>query len=313
MNYFFLRFLSFIFLGLPNIVGHTVGCYVLYSAYRNREQKILLFYILSLSFTEILWNVMLSLHLLLDYVGYQEAMKFVGVLSAGVSGMVYMCYLYIALNRLLEIVLNIRYSIYWNEQKAKSLVFVTGTSCFLFSTLMAVMSLRPSFGYVRTIRIFYMYIEPPAKALFLLIVIPIYIFLFQKFRKCRTALPSLTDVPHPSLWSTFCHSKFYTAVLLTFSYALFMVVPTFVIRHHVLSSKYTSSGRKKLSLRLLFDIVVRLSCLLDVWIYLSTEKYVKQRFWKVLRRYAWCRNQKIHCIADTRTPTVRYNGGSYVG
>ena len=314
MDYLLLRLLSFILLGLPNIVGHTFGCYVLYFVYKNREPKILPLYISSLSFAEVLWNIAISLDLLLEYLGHQNARNFVIILSTCFAGVVYMSYLYITLNRFLEVVLNLRYPIYWNEHKAKVLIFVTWIVCLLFSTLMTLLSLKTSFGYVRVLRIHLTYVAAPAKVLFLLIVIPIYIFLFLKFRKCRIGPTTLADVPpQPSLWSTFRHSTFYTAVLLTFSYAFFMVVPTYVIRHHLHTSSYTSThiDRRKLLVRLLFDLVVRLCCLLDVWIYVSTEKHVRQKFWKVLRRCVWWRDAKIDSTSSTHSSAATYVSDSY--
>ena len=294
-SYFLFRLMSFIFLGIPNFVAHSCGSFILYSMYKKGEQNILPLYIMNLSCSEIAWNITVSIDLLIGYLGSENTKNASVLLFLGTGVVVYLSYVYITINRLLEVVLNIRYIVLWNERKAKTQIAITWVVCHLSGILIVSLTKHSTSQYLKTVRIYYTYFVTPLNIIFLCLVVLAYTFLFVKYRgSLVTPVTVAVTYRPPTIWSTFRRSNFYTVVLLTLSYVVLVVVPSFII---TINLNDVAPGKSKMNW-LIYDVVVRLSCLVDAWIYISLQPKVRQRLLRMLGGFRFCRRNEV---ADQRT------------
>jgi hypothetical protein len=281
---------------LLNSIIQSFGCYILLSIYKNGSQSVNQLYIISLSLSEILMSLLIFLAMLIEYYIDEHISHY--ILTISETGLVLIYYLnmfYITIDKLMEILLNIRYPVYWNEQKAKILLVVTWLVGILFSLSMMFAFRFAKFDYHHS---FKMYFYPTVDFTFLAIAFPTYGFLFHKFKNSRNR-PTDNNAggrseQKLSIYQAFRQSKFYIAALLISAFISFKVVPDLIF---MLYAKI--SGGVPQALRKTCFILHSISFLVDAWIYIIMQKTVKKQFWRMLRLNTYCCYQVISPIPDT--------------
>ena len=222
-------------LNIINIVLHGIGIYLLYCLYNRCTHRIQQIYLINLSVTECILNVLEALKLLrllvpisdktgktLDLIiPYVIMMQFTGI-----SLVFYFAMIYITLDRFLEIVLNIKYPLYWNKYKAKYLLIFTWVVGAVSGIIVCLANTYTGFQWEG---LFFKYVYPTIELSFVILAVMTYSFIFHKYRRCKNIpTPSINkrnviQFQRPSLLLVFRQSRFYVSVLLVISFLLFMV------------------------------------------------------------------------------------------
>ena len=212
------------------MVFHITGSYFLICLYKIGQNKPEHIYLINLSISEIIIAAydILSEVLKLSKNSVALSVKdYVDIANGyGISLVYYLCMMFLAVDRLLEIQLNIKYHLYCDEDKAKFSLKVTwGIS--VLSTI--IISLVHGVIKIDVFDPLYMYVYPTLDLMFTIIAVVTYGSLFHRYRKAR--LPptqqstSGSNQKQESLLHVFQASKFYIPTLLIATFLLFMVIP----------------------------------------------------------------------------------------
>ena len=211
--------------------------------------------------------------------------------SLGVVLIYYLNMSYLTINKLLEIILNIRYPIFINEVRIKILLKCTWLFGLTFSTCMVlVRHFIPHFQF----GLLTLYYYPTLDFCFLSAAIITYGFIFHKFYLSREALPSgrrlkssrassSSITRRASVWNVFRASKFYVSVLLISSFLIFTVIPDLTLMLHALLGRSIPQVMYAVCY-----ILYTLSFFADAVIYIAMQRRVRRRVWKLLRCVVPC-------------------------
>lgn len=133
--------------------------------------------------------------------------------------------IFITLDRLMLIVLNMKYPVFWNQQKAKRLVAVTWVLVTILTC--GVIAHRHVTGST-LIHVIMMYFNLVFDGVFTILSLFVYTYIFCKFVDAKKRRPSERkgyNFAHPkkSLWTIFRNSKFFLSLLLIATFLIFSV------------------------------------------------------------------------------------------
>eukprot|EP00493_Phyllostaurus_siculus_P022081 UN22412 len=129
-----------LFFQIINVLFHSMGVTFLWALYERTEHKVQYIYLISLSGCELIINILTSVQCILELIGHsythnqaelhnlQSAIDIIYLICAtGFSLVFFVTMIYITLDRMLDIYLNIRYHVYWNPHRA--LILIKSTWC----------------------------------------------------------------------------------------------------------------------------------------------------------------------------------------
>ena len=143
------------------------------------------------------------------------------VLLTGISFVYYADMIYLTIDRLMLVLLNIKYSLYWNERKAFHLVAWTWVCGVALSVVVCLLTYYNDYDWEYN---FYTFFYPILEILFILVAISAYVLIFREYARTRS-VPGAGPQQRLSWWKIFRNSRFYISVLLILTFFLFMVVP----------------------------------------------------------------------------------------
>ena len=284
-----------------SIVGatflHIVGTCILTSSWwRTSRLKIGEMYIVSLSLSEIGMNLLYLIQAILynDLVSMEKETvrqiisKGITLFNmSGISLIFYMNMLYIALDKLMEVMLNIRHLALWNKRKARRLLVASWVISLLLGTITCIIYMLCHLQEKFLEEILNVYVFPVYDLIFLCIAISTYTFLFKKFKESRAAPTAPRKDPRASTWKVFRQSNFYTSVLLISSFIIFTIVPDAVYTFYFANDHNDGSNIPDV-LHLFCTISYRFSSLAHALIYFFTLKSVKVRWSRFLKNAICC-------------------------
>lgn len=273
-----------------NVLIHAFGLYLLLCVFHDGNSNVQLIYILNLCVSELLINligvVILSVSFCFAHSSHetiivlQNVYQFlIVVLETGILLVYYMCMFIITLDRLMEILLNIRYPIFWNEIRAKRLMICIWIVCLAIGITLSTLTYTYRMSFETT---FIQYIYPTLDVSFLLLAALTYIFIFKKFKSSRVAPIRLhrasVQVIKLTVIQVLKKSQFKVPILLITSFLLLMEVPNLVfLFENVLLHQRKSQGFIAYSV-----ISILISYLVDGYIYIFLQAKVKAKMKKKL-------------------------------
>ena len=231
MNYALIY--SLLFLNVLNVLLHAIGVYLLISLYRTCKYRTQQLYLIHLSISEALINfleICRTVPELIKFTGHskvivEEIRYYILVVSfTGISIVYYFDMIYLTFDKLMDIVLNIKYPVYWNESKTKYLLIMTWV-IGLFSCV-SVSICHRYFGF-KWEQAFFKYFYPPIEFVFIVLALTTYAFIFRKYAQAHRKSPGIVFRRSKKLnaFQLFRRSRFYIAVLLIITFLLLFVVP----------------------------------------------------------------------------------------
>ena len=274
-------------LSICNIVVHGIGCHLLWCVLKNTDQSCYIIYVLHLSICQVLMNmlVLLMTGLKVARSSYVSINTFIDLVYLSGPWLVYfllMCS--ITFDRLLEILLHLKYPNYWNELKAKSLMKVVWIAGGILTTFTC---LYQKYADNDIRKIFFSYWYPPFHIFFIGLTVTTYIVIFKYFKRSRRLEPCpnsaqrerKNQMPVLSTWKIFLNSQFYICVLLIGTYVIFVVVADSIYLFY----RYFRNQKIERFIEIICYLSYTVGSTSDAYIYIFIQASVRKLFWKKLR------------------------------
>lgn len=284
-----------------NILFHTVGLYLLKVLRRNGHDDNQFLLVMNLSASEIILNqsyiVLFTLSILQHLkpgATLDILIKYFEILSSAFINFVYyFSMIYIAINKMLEVQLNIKYQIYCSERNVKRLLYTTWISGFMLSAVIMIMEYLVEFHFHVVLTYFYTTLD----IMFIFVVGGAYIFIFHRYRLSRINLPLYTlnnnsaasKQVYLSYWKTFKTSRFHLPCFLIITYLLFTIFPKLIA---FFIFPYIHDETAKIVSGVHIGVLYHLSFLLDAVIYVFMLSPVKRLLLKKLRKVGFFRRHR---------------------
>lgn len=266
-------------LKFANILIHTLGLYLLQCADKSGRQNVQTVYIKNLSRTDLLINIfsfirnllkILPLHNLHESNSYKEIVTYSYIFDyAALKLCLYMWMFYITIDRLLGVLLNFSYPVYWDSFKAKILVRITWTiALIVFIIASALHSSRNDEIYLFDVANVVIIIVDIA---FVVTAILSYTQIFARFQRTRkrSMLCANRLNRKQNSWKIFRRSRFYVSVLLIATFIIFTIIPDFMWMFKFVGTKHSVS-------EFLMTIMYAVSYLVDGIIYIFMDEKIKK-------------------------------------
>ena len=266
---------------MSNIFFHCAGIYLLTVLKRNGEGKIHLINLLNLSCIELISSILSLFTILFHAIKFadpgvsKEIEKHFNMIKASLILTAYfLTMVVILMDKVLEVMMNIRYAAIWNERKANILIIIMwifgATLCL--SILLAYHITK--FDFMLYFPIFIML---PANIFYVILALASYAYIFYKFNKSRI----LPYGGRKDKALSFCHvfrkSRFFIPMSLILVYIIFHVIPTIV---YIL----LIGTKKREYIRIYIAISYNVAMLFDSWICIFLEPHVKQLLRKIIKK-----------------------------
>ena len=264
---------------LGNIISHCAGINILLSLKHCGNGRIHLINLTNLSYVELISSIASLLTLVLGLIKFtndgirKEIEYHVNIVRACLLLTVYFLTMVVILvDKVLEVMMDIRYPVIWNERKAKILIISMWTFGICFSLCDILVHHITSFSLLPYFPTFFML---PANIAYLIFAIASYIYIFYKFNKSRI-LPYGGTMKNKALsfGYVFRRSRFFIPLSLIFIYVIFYVIPTiiFLCLNGVNAKKY---------IRVYIAISYNIAMLFDSWICVFLDPRVKLQLEKM--------------------------------
>lgn len=284
--------ISVLTLHVLNLFIHLFGCFLILSIFRDGNSNVQITYLLNLSIAEALINLLGILLTPVSLFGaisaetssviYQIQYYVMILLETGVLLVYYLCMLYITFDRLMEIILNIRYPVFWNETRAKYLMGITWGICLACGLVVCVCAhvfkkfLEDPFAK---------YVYPTLDFGFLILACVTYALIFHKFKQSRIPPYQLSEVTEccpkkPSAFHVFRKSHFKVPVFLIASFLFLVVIPDLLYLFIGVIK-----GDKSPGLIMYSFISILISYTFDGYIYIFQQSRVRDKLRKKMRKW----------------------------
>lgn len=309
--------LSILFtLDVMNVVLHSTGISLLLSLYSRNKNKIQFVYIINLSLCELIINLVGAIETILRIINTTQygpekaatsplstACYLMYITNAtGFSFVFYMNMIYITVDRLLDILLNLRYPVYWDEYKAITLLKVT----WFMGIVIVAITFVCCYGYDQWVweSVMFEFLYPFLEIAFMVLAVFTYIFIFRKFKQSqlppvhlqydKSVSTTKKTKRQNSTFEAFKNSRFYISVLLILTFILFMIVPDLAYLFICILPKRES----ELILTICW-IVYGIANICDAFIYIYLQAEVKELLVKKVRRLFENENRKQRIVKAT--------------
>ena len=276
---------------------HSCGFYLLRCIRKNGNDDIQLILVMNLSASEVFLNIsyiiIFSLNISRsssDSHDVYEIVKYIDIVSSTFINFVYyLTMIYIAINKILEVLLNLKYELHCNKTKTKYLLGATWILGFGICVAVIISVKLAAFQYQDPITYFYTTLD----IAYILIAVTSHGYVFYVYKQSRSGpLQSRCRLLNSrkcslSTWKTFRGSRFYISFILIFSFVFLTILPKlvyfFIYPHIELESGKMVSG-------IIVGVLYHISFLADAFIYVFVHRPVKNLLWKKLRTISCLRN-----------------------
>ena len=226
-------------INIINTVLHGLCVIVLTWLYKRSRSKVQQLYLITLVVCECCVNLLESSKLILKLTPFSEkypehtehiSNHMLIVQFCGFALVFYVDMIFITVDRFLEVWLNIKYPIYWNEFSTSGLLAITWLIAVITAIIVNILRDEMDFFWEDP---FYKYVFPTTEFLFIFVAIFTYAYIFKKYKTTRIAPLQINSngqviTRRQSGWEIFRKSRFYIPLMLILSYALFFVVADFI-------------------------------------------------------------------------------------
>ena len=284
--------LVLVILNILNLILQCTGAFLLISVFKNNHETVEMVYLINLSITGLIANIVILLeectYLISKSIGispnhkiiFEDITHYFHITTYVIFCAYYMQMIYITLDRLLVVLLNLRYPLYWNEMKSRKLLAATWLVAIVTSVSISIAHGQAGLDHQF---IFIHYISPIYNIVFVVFSVGTYSYLFHQFRLTRmkpttSANNALEKAQKESTWQIFRKSRFYVSVLLVISFLLFMVIPNVI----TVFQRWALNRKSPAAIHFL-KIFHQLLFLSNGTIYVLLQPNVRKILWRKLR------------------------------
>lgn len=275
-----------------NCLLHVIGLYLLFHVYRGEPKDTQKLCLINLAFSELMWNSVLVVRDMIKIfhlLGYsQNALNTAFwclsmFLATGVTYINISAMFYLTADRLMQILLHLRYAEYWNVGKTR-IVFIITWSFNILLSITALTYTFYNFEYVRheikLSKILSVYVMTSLFFIYILFAMFTYFTLFCVYVKSeqkyfRKHSSSGVD---KSVVKIFIESRFFLSVILIGSYLLLTVFPSLIRAIWYLVSYSTFTYH----MTAYYLLSTRLSHTVDAVLYIFAQRSVRD---VIFRKY----------------------------
>lgn len=255
---------------------HIVGCYLLVCQYKNGSHNSQQLFLINLAVSEGALNFLqfLTNRKLESISKFQLYIK--TLRGYGFNTVYLLTMIYLTLDKLFDIVLNIRYPLYWSEDRTKILLKVT----WVISISSAItVSIVYHFTRFKVLEALDLYVYPTLNLIFLICAGVTYVFIFHKYKQSRIPpVSSVTGQQRESTFKIFRKSRFYIPVLLITTFILFMAIPDFVQTFYVaMGNDHNHNFVLNTTLRILWALCYISDAIIYIWLKDSVRNLLKRK------------------------------------
>ena len=272
----------YLLLVLANIFFHCTGIYLL-TLLKHVEGKIHLIYLFSVCCSELISSIISLSTLLLTVINVPDVAvtkeieyHFIVVKSTLLLIVYFLTMVVILIDKVLEIMLNIKYAVYWNQRKAKILII----TIWMFGGFLYLSSILAYhiIGF-NVIPYFPKYIMLPGNILYIIFAVISYAYIFYNFNKSRMSpyrgrRSSIAETIN--FYSVFKKSRFFIPFTLILVYVIFYIIPTIT---YIILRKTKARTYIQLYISLSYNIAM----FIDSWICIFIEPQVNQKLKKMIK------------------------------
>ena len=202
-------------LNIINTFLHSIGTYLLLRVSKYGIETSQIVYLVNLSISEALMNALEALRRIPDLIEITgtskeiilEIQKYLLIIMfTGISFVYYLNMIYLTFDRLMEILLHIRYPVFWNETKARWLLTATWITGGTLSTIISFLHRFINYAWEDA---FFKYFYPILEFTFIIVATLTYSFLFYKYKETRSLPGPCGARQSVSCIRTFRQSRFY--------------------------------------------------------------------------------------------------------
>ena len=268
-----------------NLLLHLLGGFLLWKTYNwttIKSQQLILF---NLSVCEGLESIVWVIIHILEFIGdgdKQQQKMYATSVHISLSQVLMMLMMALTLDRLMAVVLGLKYPQYWTVKNTKKLLI--GFWCVGIAFLLLSIPLGPWFRRVEAL-----YFTLAQSCLFIIVAFVTYATLFWRYVKSRNALRQYRDSNAEdlngshSIAQTFLESRFYVSILIILSYLVFSTIPFAII---IISKSVSEKGNFKRQYgdgaTFMSVISMHLSYTADAVIYIFLQKDVREKLFKTM-------------------------------
>ena len=286
---------------------HLVGCYLLWKTYkwgRVTTQQLLIFHIcICECFINCDWLV-IHLFVVIGYGIDSTSAGYCIVLYTALSGVLYIIMMVMTLDRLMAVVLSLKYPLYWNAKRTKKVLLavwiIGGASFICFVVLFKFYG--PWYNKVELI-----YVNVSLSLLYIIVALVTYAVIFDKFKKSRHSTRRLKQDIGKRAWTaladTFLKSRFYVSILIILTYLIFNTIPfcVFIFSRDKNIFLDTESISKKV-----VSILLHIGYTADAVIYIFLQRDVKKQLFESISCHK-CIKGKIRSTSTIPNQIYRIN------
>ena len=278
-----------IMLAVLNIVVHSIGLYLLVSLYKYGNDEPQYIYIINLSATLLAFNICWFLLGVINVIAIISIPLEVGIYISIITSTVFIVAYYmtlagITIDRFLEVLLNIKYTIYCGTTKAKLMVSISWFIAVVMTIATLLMHELIAFNFEIIVT---KYVYPIADFLFILIAVVSYSFIFHRYKATRNHPSGVfrkgsrrKKVSNSSQSSivVFRQSRFYVSACLVLNFIVLVAVPDLIfLVANVDNHEHVHQPAEVLM------ILYNVSFLGDAWVYIFLHPPVRRLLWKKIR------------------------------
>ena len=277
-------------------ISYTGRFYLLLCVYKSSTKTAGQIHIIHLSVVEKLMNFFEAVRRIPDFITLsiedanilKEIQNYVQIMMfAGISIVYYLDMIYLTLDKLLEIMLNIRYPLYWSTTKSNVLMSVTWLFAGILVTSISLLHHLTEYNWEEHI---FKYCFPILNFSFIMIAVTSYGFIFHRFKHAQND-PAINLAPRarkigtvgpiprviqghvqPNVFRLIRKSRFLTIFLLIITFILFIVVPDSVYLCQFLN------GQESEALNMGCWISYAIGNLADCYIYIFMQPALRKQF-----------------------------------
>lgn len=222
---------------LVNTFIHSIGASLLIILYRKRKKRSTQeIYLINLSISEILLNFMEILKRIPEM--FSHANKIATVFKyiqhyatvinlTGIWMVRYVTMIYITVDRLLMVRFGLKYQTCWMKKRPKYLIIAKWVICLSIPLCICVCEFLVDFHYQP---VFYKYVFPTIDFGYIILAISVYSYMFYRHQKSykmknKYTKRRLSKQRLSTTTDAFVDSRFYTTILLVFSFSIFIIIP----------------------------------------------------------------------------------------
>lgn len=288
-----------------NILIHSTGIYLLRNLPKHERRKTQVFLILNLSIIELIINVISLLRNIVKQTPiygskfYNDLKQYTYIFDYSVLNFtLHLMMIFITIDRLLLIVLNVNYSIILNRKKTKIVVAAIWLSGWLVFTAYVLLFIYKFDDESQKSCITAKYVTLTFDFIFVVISIVAYAIIFralvfQQRKKVLMRRRASSFKGHEKLWKTFQKSRFYVVMLLVLTFILFVIPPDATFAFYA-----CSHGNK--AVHYTATILYALSYTSDGVIYIFANRQVRKILVHKLQRFCACVEYKQEQMSQRR-------------